>query len=121
VTPTSPLWVPRASSRFTRCSSCVSSRRPGLRGLERVSDRALVEHALVDLRTVGCLENFPLPGFHLRHAAREQREHEIARVIVSHLGSPEIIGVEEIQDDSGALDDGMPCAFVSERPAGIRS
>jgi predicted extracellular nuclease len=34
------------------------------------------------------------------------RMDEIARVVVSHLGSPEIIGVEEIQDDSGALDDG---------------
>jgi len=34
------------------------------------------------------------------------RMDEIARVVVSHLASPEIIAVEEIQDDSGALDDG---------------
>lgn len=42
-----------------------------------------------------------------------QRMNEIARVIVSHLGSPEIIGVEEIQDDSGSLDDGTVDASLT--------
>lgn len=39
-------------------------------------------------------------------ATERARMDEIARVIVSHLASPDIIAVEEVQDDSGPLDDG---------------
>src|SRR5690349_10328084 len=49
-----------------------------------------------------------LASFNLRNLQPTDinRMDEIARVIVSHLDSPEIMGVEEIQDDSGPLDDG---------------
>lgn len=49
-----------------------------------------------------------IASFNLYNLTRADlaRMDEIARVIVSHLASPDIIAVEEIQDDSGALDDG---------------
>ncbi len=49
-----------------------------------------------------------IASFNLYNLTRIEtaRMDEIARVIVSHLGSPDIIAVEEIQDDSGSLDDG---------------
>jgi predicted extracellular nuclease len=53
-------------------------------------------------------DHLRVASFNLRNLAATDRARmdEIARVIVSHLASPEIIAVEEIQDDSGALDDG---------------
>jgi predicted extracellular nuclease len=44
-----------------------------------------------------------------------ERRDEIARVIVSHLGAPEIVGLEEIQDGSGPDDDGVVDATATLR------
>ena len=66
-----------------------------------------------------------LASFNLRNLTPTDvhRMDEIARVIVSHLDSPEIIGVEEIQDDSGPLDDGTVDASttLSALAAAIRN
>jgi predicted extracellular nuclease len=56
-----------------------------------------------------------IASFNLYNLTRVEtaRMDEIARVIVSHLASPDIIAVEEIQDDSGALDDGTVDASLT--------
>lgn len=56
-----------------------------------------------------------IASFNLYNVTRADlaRMDEIARVIVSHLASPDIIAVEEIQDDSGALDDGTVDASLT--------
>jgi predicted extracellular nuclease len=44
-----------------------------------------------------------------------ERMDEIARLIVSHLGAPEILGLQEIVDDSGSEDDGVVDATLTLR------
>jgi predicted extracellular nuclease len=66
-----------------------------------------------------------IASFNLRNLkpAELARMDEIARVIVSHLNSPAIIGMEEIQDNSGALDDGTvdATATLNALTAAIRT
>lgn len=46
---------------------------------------------------------------------RDPQEHfdRLARTIVSDLGTPDLLGLQEIQDDDGALDDGVVSASVT--------
>lgn len=37
----------------------------------------------------------------------------LAQIIVTHLGAPDIIGLEEVQDDNGAIDDGTVSADLT--------
>jgi len=55
---------------------------------------------------------FNLHNLSLREPGRMA---EIGRVIVSQLGAPEILGVEEIVDDSGAANDGVVDATLTLR------
>lgn len=56
-------------------------------------------------------------SFNLHNLGLEEPERmaELARVIVSHLGAPEILGVEEIIDDSGSDNDGVVDATLTLR------
>jgi predicted extracellular nuclease len=56
-------------------------------------------------------------AFNLHNLMRTDTERmaEIGRVIVSQLGAPEIIGVEEIVDDSGEANDGVVDATLTLR------
>ncbi|HKW13008.1 MAG TPA: endonuclease/exonuclease/phosphatase family protein [Candidatus Krumholzibacteria bacterium] len=79
---------------------------------ELLVDAPPVKHGGTLSREVTTLARAPervrIASFNLHNLAPADvaRMDEIARVIVSHLDAPEIIGVEEIQDDSGPLDDG---------------
>ena len=46
--------------------------------------------------------------FNVHNLGPDDAEHveQVARIIVSHLGAPEIVGLEEIEDGSGPEDDG---------------
>jgi predicted extracellular nuclease len=44
-----------------------------------------------------------------------ERMVEIARIVVSHLGAPEILGLEEVIDDSGSENDGVVDATLTLR------
>lgn len=56
-------------------------------------------------------------AFNLHNLSLEEpgRMAEIGRVIVSQLGAPEILGVEEIVDDSGSANDGVVDATLTLR------
>jgi ABC-type Mn2+/Zn2+ transport system permease subunit/endonuclease/exonuclease/phosphatase family metal-dependent hydrolase len=40
----------------------------------------------------------------------EDKYHQLARSIVSDLGSPDVVGLQEVQDDNGAADEGVVSA-----------
>ena len=56
-------------------------------------------------------------SFNLRNLGRDDsaRMDEVARLVVSHLGTPEIIGLEEVVDDSGSRNDGVVDATLTLR------
>jgi predicted extracellular nuclease len=58
-----------------------------------------------------------IAAFNLHNLMRTDTERiaEIGRVVVSQLGAPEILGVEEIVDDSGEQDDGVVDATLTLR------